>query len=60
MKGFVPRGRSGIDVGKGHHWLCLIDEAGSTVWSTKVVNDQAAILDAVSGVLAEPKRSCGS
>ncbi len=47
----IPLGWAGIDVGKGHHWICLIDEAGTTVWSTKVVNDEAAILDAIAGVL---------
>jgi|SRR5680860_16013 len=52
MKEQVPLGWAGIDVGKGHHWICLIDEAGTTVWSTKVINDEAAILDAVGGVLA--------
>lgn len=30
----------------------MIDEADTTVWSTKVINDEAAILDAVGGVLA--------
>lgn len=52
MRQPIPLGWAGIDVGKGHHWLCLIDEAGTTVWSPKVVNDEGAILDAVSGVLA--------
>ena len=28
-----------VDVGKGHHWESLMDEAGTTVWSAKVVND---------------------
>ena len=35
-------GWAGVDVGKGHHWVCLIDEAGTTVWSAKVVNDEGA------------------
>lgn len=48
----VPLGWAGIDVGKGHHWICLIDENGATVSSVKVVNDEAAILDAIGGVLA--------
>ena len=52
MKERIPLGWAGIDVGKGHHWVCLIDEAGATVWSTKVVNDEAAILEAISGVLS--------
>ena len=52
MKPRIPLGWAGIDVGKGHHWVCLIDEAGTTVWSAKAVNDEAAILDAVGSVLA--------
>ena len=52
MRERIPLGWVGIDVGKAHHWICLIDEAGSTVWSTKVVNDEAAILDAIGSVLA--------
>lgn len=47
----VASGWVGIDVGKGHHWVCLIDEAGSTVWSSKVDNDEAAILEAIGQVL---------
>lgn len=52
MERQVPTAWAGIDVGKGHHWLCLIDESGTTLWSTKVVNDETAILDAIAGVLA--------
>jgi len=52
MKERTPLGWAGIDVGKGHHWICLIDEAGTTLWSAKVVNDEAAILDAIGVVLA--------
>lgn len=52
----VAHGWAGIDVGKGHHWVCLIDEAGSTLWSSKVVNDEAAILDAIAEVLARAQQ----
>lgn len=52
----VARGWAGIDVGKGHHWVCLIDEDGSTVWSGKVVNDEAAILDVIGEVLARAQQ----
>jgi len=41
MKEQVPLGWADIDVGKGHHRICLIDEAGTTVWPTKVLNDEA-------------------
>lgn len=33
----------GIDVGKTTHHACAVDQSGSTVFSTKVSNDQAAI-----------------
>lgn len=43
---------AGIDVGKEHHWVCVIDDTGHSVWSAKVLNDETAILDAVGTVLA--------
>lgn len=46
----VPRGWAGVDVGKGHHWACLIDEDGTTLWSSKVINDETAILEAITQV----------
>jgi transposase len=52
MQRQVPVAWAGIDVGKGHHWLCLIDDSGNTLWSTKVVNDETAILEVIAGVLA--------
>lgn len=54
--GQVACGWAGIDVGKGHHWVCLIDEMGSTLWSSKVVNDEVAILDAIAEVLARAQQ----
>lgn len=46
----VPVGWAGIDVGKGHHWVCLIDVEGRTLWSSKVINDEADILEAIGQV----------
>lgn len=46
----IPRGWAGVDVGKGHHWVCLIDADGVTVWTSKVVNDEQSILDAIARV----------
>src|SRR5699024_4831931 len=43
---------AGIDVGKGHHWVCVVDDAGSTRWSAKVDNDESAILNVLGQVLA--------
>src|SRR3954454_9909100 len=52
MQWVVPRGWAGGDVGKGHHWVCLIDEDGTTMWSSKVANDESAILEAIAAVCA--------
>lgn len=49
----IARLWAGVDVGKGHHWICVIDAEGATVWSSKVDNDEAAILDAISTVTAQ-------
>jgi transposase len=34
----------GIDAGKGHHWAVAVDTDGETLFSTKVINDEARIL----------------
>jgi transposase len=34
----------GIDVGKTHHWACMVDAKGKTVSSIKVANDEADIM----------------
>lgn len=47
----VARRWAGIDVGKGHHWVCVVDDEGTTVWSSKVVNDESVILDMLATVL---------
>lgn len=41
----------GIDVGKAHHWAAAVDETGCQVWSCKVANDEAEILDAIAEAL---------
>ncbi len=33
----------GIDVGKTHHWACVVDAEGKKLLSTKVANDEDAI-----------------
>src|SRR5690606_12086902 len=34
----------GVDAGKGHHWAVADDTDGETLFSTKVINDEAQIL----------------
>lgn len=34
----------GVDAGKGHHWAVAVDADGETLFSTKVINDEAQIL----------------
>jgi transposase len=43
---------AGIDAGKGHHWVAVVDETGATLWSKKIDNDEAAILTALGEILA--------
>ena len=33
----------GIDVGKTHHWACVVDAEGKALLSVKVANDEAEI-----------------
>src|SRR5947208_1664298 len=58
--GVLPRGWAGVDIGKGHHWACLIDEDGTTMWSSmwswKLVNDESAILAAIAAVCARAEQ----
>ncbi|MTD54185.1 IS110 family transposase [Amycolatopsis sp. RM579] len=42
---------AGIDAGKAHHWAVVVDDTGATVWSRKIPNDEAAILDALADIL---------
>ncbi len=41
---------AGIDVGKEHHWVCVVDGNGNMVFSRKVVNDEHTIRDLVAEI----------
>ena len=46
----------GVDIGKTHHWVCVLDADGSTLLSVKVANDEAAILatfETVAGLASD-------
>ena len=34
---------AGVDVGKEHHWVCVLDDSGTVVLSRKLVNDEQPI-----------------
>lgn len=40
----------GVDVGKTHHWVCVVDVDGKTVLSVKIGNDETEILALVARV----------
>jgi transposase len=42
----AQRGRAwvGIDVGKTHHWACVVDADGKKLLSVKIANDQTEIV----------------
>jgi transposase len=41
---------AGVDVGKEHHWVCVVDGNGNMVFSRKVVNDEDTIRDLVAEI----------
>jgi hypothetical protein len=41
---------AGIDVGKRHHWVCVVGPGGRQLLSVKVANDEAGIAAAISSV----------
>lgn len=47
----VVRAWAGIDAGKSHHHVAVVDEQGRRVLSRKVANDEPSLLDAIDAVL---------
>lgn len=43
---------AGVDVGKAHHWVCVVDDQGRVVLSRKVGNDESELAAVVAEVLA--------
>ena len=41
---------AGVDVGKEHHWVCVVDDTGAVVLSRKVVNDEQPIRELVAEI----------
>jgi hypothetical protein len=46
----VDRAWTGIDIGKTHHWLCVVAADGRPLLSIKLVNDEAATNTAIAQV----------
>jgi len=41
---------AGVDVGKEHHWVCVVDDTGAVVLSRKLVNDEQPICELVAEI----------
>jgi transposase len=41
---------AGVDVGREHHWVCVVDTAGKVVLSRKLVNDEQPIRELIAEV----------
>ncbi|MEU5547927.1 transposase [Streptomyces sioyaensis] len=57
-----PQLWAGIDVGKGHHWVSVVDSDGESLWNCKVINSESDILTAfgeVSDLGSRPHRRSG-
>ncbi|MEV4417629.1 transposase [Catellatospora sp. NPDC049609] len=48
MAGQLDRAWVGIDVGKTHHWACVVDSDGKRLLSTKIGNDEVEIVALVT------------
>jgi transposase len=46
----LDRAWAGIDVGKRHHWVCVVGLDGSQLLSVKIANDEAEIAAVISSV----------
>ncbi|HET6293995.1 MAG TPA: IS110 family transposase [Kribbella sp.] len=47
---------AGVDVGKEHHWVCVVDTAGAVVLSRKLANDEQPIRALIAEVDALGQR----
>jgi len=47
---------AGIDVGKTHHWVCVVDTDGATLLSVQIGNDQNEIDAVIAKVTALAER----
>lgn len=50
MASLLERSWIGVDIGKTHHWVCALDEHGSTLLSAKVLNDEAELRALIASV----------
>ncbi len=41
---------AGVDVGKEHHWVCVVDDTGAVVFSRKLVNDEQPIREIITEI----------
>ncbi|GCB43934.1 IS110 family transposase [Streptomyces sp. NL15-2K] len=47
----LPQVWAGIDVGKGHHWITVVDADGDPLWNRKVINSEPDILTVFGEVM---------
>ena len=41
---------AGVDVGKEHHWVCVVDDKGAVMLSRKLTNDEQPIRELIAEV----------
>jgi hypothetical protein len=44
------KGWVGVDIGKTHHWVCVVDAEGAVLLSVKIGNDEVEILSLIATV----------
>nr|WP_280464779.1 transposase [Nocardia brasiliensis] len=45
-----------VDIGKTHHWICVVDHDDTTLWSAKLANDEAELTAAIARVVGLAKQ----
>jgi transposase len=41
---------AGVDVGKEHHWVCVVDDSGAVMLSRRLINDEQQIRELITEV----------
>lgn len=41
---------AGIDIGKTHHWVCVLDADGTVMLSAKLANDESEVIALIAAV----------
>ena len=53
------RAWAGIDIGKTHHWVCVLDADGKVLLSKRLANDETEIVSLMTTHVVVSPVNCG-